>query len=433
MLTRTNGFTNVLRQAAFAAAIWISLSGTASAQIQFGPVGEGANSASTNSYNRDFVRDWEANPPKGYATLSKANVVATRRAIDQYSGIVGGGGWSTVLPEPTGKYGRDGLLQAGVSDPNVKLLRARLMASGELASGNANSAYFDLEVEEALKRFQASNGLAPTGMADKRTVAALNVPADVRLKQLKVNLTRLQDLVLKTAKKYVVVNIPAAQIEAVEGGQIYARYAGVVGRPERPTPLLHSTISDLNFNPSWKLPPTVISEDLIPRGRQMQQGGKNVLVKFGIDAYDGSGKKVDPTAINWEKVRPGTYSYRQKPGKENPLGFLKINFDSAHSVYMHDTPSDRIFGRNFRSESSGCIRVHNIENLAAWLLAGQKPWSPDLIAEKKESGERLDVRLKRPVPLLFAYITAWATSDGVVQFRRDIYQKDGVGDVASAY
>jgi murein L,D-transpeptidase YcbB/YkuD len=229
------------------------------------------------------------------------------------------------------------------------------------------------------------------------------------------------------------VNIPAAHIEAIDNGVIVARYAGVVGKPERPTPLLHTPITDLSFNPVWRLPPTVISEDLIPRGRDMQKKGQNVLLKFSIDAYDGSGKKVDPTKINWDKVTPGTYTYSQQPGKENPLGFLKINFDSAHSVYMHDTPSDRIFGRNFRSESSGCIRVHNIENLATWLLADQKGWDADRIAQMKESGQRLDLKLKKPVQLLFVYISAWATEDGVVQFRRDIYQKDGIGEVAASY
>jgi murein L,D-transpeptidase YcbB/YkuD len=165
----------------------------------------------------------------------------------------------------------------------------------------------------------------------------------------------------------------------------------------------------------------------------MQKKGQNVLVKFGIDAYDGTGKKVDPQKINWVKVTPGTYSYSQQPGKENPLGFLKIDFDSAHSVYMHDTPSDRIFGRNFRSASSGCIRVHNIENLALWLLADQRGWDAERIASMRTTGERLDLRLKKPVPLLFVYISAWATEDGVVQFRRDIYQRDGIGEVAASY
>ncbi|WP_343062322.1 L,D-transpeptidase family protein [Hyphomicrobium methylovorum] len=397
--------------------------------IQFGPTGVPPG-GTTNSYDPDFIREWEANPPKGFATLSKANVEATKQAIKRYEAIVAGGGWLFV-PEPARKTPRDQLLQYGINSPEVSVLRARLMASGELPAGGTSTS-FDASVDKALKRFQATNGLTPTGIADLRTVLALNVPAEARLKQLKVNLARLQQGVGTTSKKYVLVNIPAAQIETVENGAIVGRYAGVVGKPDRPTPMLNTPITDLNFNPVWRLPPTVVSEDLIPRGREMQSKGQNVLEKFKIDAYAG-GKKVEPSQIDWQKVTPGTYSYSQQPGKENPLGFLKINFNSAQSVYMHDTPSDRIFGRNFRSASSGCIRVHNIENLAQWLLKEQKGWDSERITYMKTSGRRLDLRLKKPVPLLFVYISAWATPDGVVQFRRDIYQKDGIGEVASNY
>ena len=393
------------------------------AGIQFGPTGKGA-SGTSETYDREFIREWESNPPKGFATLSKVNIEPTKAAIKRYTEIVAAGGWA---PLP------DVQLQAGISDPTVKTLKARLSTSGDLKDDDATSASFDLTLEKAVKRFQASNGLTPTGIVDKRTIAALNVPADARLKQLKTNLGRLQDLVATTGKKYVVVNIPSAQIEAVENGQIVARYAGVVGKIDRPTPLLNSTITDLNFNPVWRLPPTVESEDLIPRGREMQKKGQNVLNKFHIDAYDGAGKKVNPEKVDWDKVHPGTYTYSQQPGKENPLGFLKINFDSAHSVYMHDTPSENIFGRNFRSASSGCIRVHNIEHLAEWLLVDQKGWNKGRLDQVKESGERLDVRLKKSVALHFVYVTAWATEDGVVQFRRDLYQKDGVGAVAANY
>ncbi len=399
--------------------------------FQFGTVGPGPGSGS-ESYDREFVRDWESNPPKGYATLSKSNIEATKSAITRFSAMVSAGGW-VALPEPIKVDGQWELLQAGSSGPAVRLLRARLAMSGELKDDGATSASFDYTLEKAVKRFQASNGLSPTGIVDKRTVAALNVPADARLKQLKTNLTRLQQLVPATAKKYVMVNIPSAHIEAVDNGEIVARYAGVVGKIDRPTPLLQSSITDLNFNPVWRLPPTVISEDLIPRGREMQAKGQDVLEKFKIDAYDGGGKKMVTSKINWSKVLPGTYTYSQQPGKENPLGFLKINFGNAHSVYMHDTPSDRIFGRNFRSASSGCIRVHNIDHLATWLLGAQAGWSAEKIAQMKETGQRLDVRLKKPVQLHFVYVTAWATEDGVVQFRRDLYQRDGIGAVAATY
>lgn len=386
--------------------------------------GSQANSDPTQgSYDRDFIRDWEMNPPKGYSTLSKGNIEPTKAAIKAYEAILAKGGWAPV-PESQ-------KLEAGMKDPAIAFLRARLAASGEYKGENDGSESFDLELEKGVKRFQAANGLTPTGVVDKRTAGALNVPAAARLKQLKVNLERLKELSASVGKRYVLVNIPAAQIEAIENGEIVARYAGVVGKPDRATPLLRSQITDLNFNPVWRVPPTVESEDLIPRGREMQKKGQSVLAKFHIDAYEGS-KKVDPEKIDWTKVSPGRYSYSQQPGKENPLGFLKINFDSAHSVYMHDTPSETIFGRNFRSASSGCIRVHNIKHLAQWLLRDQG-WDADSVEHMKETGERKDVRLKKPVQLQFVYVTAWATEDGVVQFRRDLYQRDGVGPVASNY
>lgn len=391
--------------------------------IRFGPAGPGASGAGV--VDREFVREWESNPPLGFPTLSPANVAPTKAAIKQYEAIVKAGGWETV-PEIKLTY--------GTTHFAVAVVKRRLAVSGELKDADNQSEYFGSELEEAVRRFQATNGLTPTGVIDERTAVAMNVPAEARLRQLRNSLGRLQGYVSKTAKKkYVAVNIPAAQVEAVSGDKVVSRHTGVVGKPERATPILSTTIHEMNFNPVWRLPPTVVSKDLIPRGREMQKAGKNVLVKFGIDAYDGAGKKLDPEKINWASGQPAGLSYRQQPGKENPLGFLKINFANSYSVYMHDTPSDGIFGRNFRAASSGCIRVANIETLAAWLLADTPGWSPSSIAAVKQSGERKDVRLKKPVPLYFAYLTAWATPDGVIQFRRDLYDRDRAGSDATSY
>lgn len=391
--------------------------------INFGPAGGGARDSGT--VDREFVKEWEGNPPPGYPTLSPANVAATKQAIKRYADIVVRGGWSSV-PEVK--------LSFGETHFAVAVLKERLAASGDLKEGSDFSEYFDTDLEAAVKRFQATNGLTPTGIVDPRTTAALNVTAEERLRQLKNSLGRLQEYVSVTAKsRYVVVNIPAAQVEAVEGDKVVSRHTGVVGKPDRPSPMLRTQIQEMNFNPVWRLPPTVVSEDLIPKGREMQGAGKNVLVKFGIDAYDGNGKKLDPEAIDWASSKPSGLSYRQKPGKENPLGFLKINFPNNYSVYMHDTPSESIFGRNFRAASSGCIRVHNIEKLAAWLLRGNQGWDDSRIEGVKEKGDRIDVKLKKSVPLYWVYITAWATEDGVIQFRRDIYDRDRAGPNASAY
>ncbi len=397
--------------------------------LRFGPAGTTGAINSNTPYDREFIKEWEKNPPKGFPTASAANIAPTRAAISRYEAIVKRGGWQPI-PDVKQLDGKS--LQMGQTHPSVALAAARLSASGDLEGTPGASGYFDQALEKAVKRFQASNGLTPTGILDDRTVSAMNVPADARLKQLKTNLTRLQEFAGGRPKRYVIVNIPAAHVEAVEGDKVVSRHTGVVGKTDRPTPLLRSAITNLNFNPVWTLPPTVVNKDLIPKGADMQRRNQNVLVKYGIDAYDGNGKKLDPAKIDWSGSAPRSLVYRQQPGKENPLGFLKINFDSANSVYMHDTPSESLFGRNVRAASSGCVRVANIEGLAAWLLAGQG-WTEEQVRKMRETGDRKDVSLKSAVPLNFVYITAWATPDGVVQFRRDLYQRDGVGPIAASY
>jgi murein L,D-transpeptidase YcbB/YkuD len=380
-------------------------------------------SSYTQPYDRAFIREWEANPPRGYPTVSPANIEPMQAAIKRYAAIVEQGGWK---PVPNVR------LQAGMTDRAVRILRERLLMSGDLREGSNYPDYFDYYLERAVKRFQASNGLAPTGIVDHRTIGALNVPAAARLRQLRTNLDRVSELARTAGKRYVLVNIPAAQIEAIENDRVVSRHAGVVGKIDRPTPVLRSTIRELNFNPIWTLPPTVIAKDLIPKGRELARSNKDVLQVYGIDAYGPDGRKLDSSKIDWSSEMVHHLTYRQQPGKDNPLGFLKINFHNGYSVYLHDTPSESIFGRNFRAATSGCVRVQGIEQLAAWLLH-DNGWTLAHVMALKESGERKDVSLKKPIPIYMAYITAWATEDGVVQFRRDLYQKDGVGAVAAAY
>ena len=382
------------------------------------------DSGGSRSYNRNFVRQWEANPPRGYPTLSKRNIDAMKSAIQFYKRIVKQGGWEKV-PE--------GRLEVGMTDPRVEILQQRLRKSADLRRTGPTDGYFDYTTERAVKRFQASNGLTPTGIIDKRTRAALNVTARMRLRQLRVNLGRLRVNAQSAKGRYVVVNIPAAQIEAIENDRVVSRHAGVVGKRDRQTPRLTSRIHQLNFNPVWHLPPTVIKKDLIPKGRQMQRAKQNVLTKFGIDAYSASGRKLDPGKINWSSGQPHNLVFRQQPGRDNPLGFVKINFHNAHSVYLHDTPSDRLFGRNFRAASSGCVRVQNVEGLVSWLLRDTNGWSPRQVLRMKETGVTKNLSLRKPVKLKMVYLTAWATEDGVIQFRRDLYRRDGAGAAVASY
>ncbi len=373
----------------------------------------------------------------GYPLMSPGNIEPMKAAIKRYADIVASGGWPSVDPLQ---------MQVGTTNPAVAALRKRLQSEGDLKSepsGFSGPEYFDQEVSEALKRWQGRYGLGETGDLldpDKlkngtRTVIALNVTAEARLAQLKANLTRLQQKQVGKGR-YVLVNIPGEQIEAIENNKVILRLNGVVGRPERPSPLLTSNIGDIKFNPIWNMPPTVLKEDLLPKAKALQAKGVDVLAKFGIDAYDGNGKKVDSSKIDWNRVNPETYRYSQPPSKDNPLGFAKLDFASPEAVYMHDTPSNKLFDKSYRAASSGCIRVEHMDKLVTWLLKETDGWSRSAVAAIKESGESKIVHIKKSVPLHWVYITAWATEDGAVHFRRDLYGKDaqfGVSKTASAY
>ena len=374
---------------------------------------------------RASAGDLETQPDRGFPTLAKENIETTKAAIKQYAELVAQGGWPQ-LPQLE--------LRTGVNHPAVVQLRRRLQATGDLQAYGGYPEVYDSYVEQAVKRAQLRHGVPPTGFLDSVTIDALNVPASARLRQLRTNLTRLQNLVPSTpAGKYVLVNIPGAQIEAVNNNQVVSRHTGVVGKPDRPSPLLQSAIEEINFNKEWVVPPTVLKADLVPKGRS----GQDVLAKYKIDAYVDHaayqrGQRLDPMQIDWASDAPLRYFYVQNAGEDNPLGYAKINFASPHGVYMHDTPGQSIFSKSFRAESSGCVRVQNIHQLVAWLLE-DNGWSVQQVLRMKQSGERLTVRLKKRVPLYWTYITAWATPDGTVQFRNDIYRKDGVEAMASAY
>jgi murein L,D-transpeptidase YcbB/YkuD len=370
----------------------------------------------------EATRAWITNPPLGLPTLSVKNIEATKAAIARYQDIVARGGWPMVPAYA---------MKPGSTGQEVVTLHRRLEVSGDLVGRSIPDEY-DAALTAAVKKFQTRHGLPPTGVIDRNTIDAMNVPAAVRLHQLQANLTRLQALAPAAAARYVVVNIPAAQVEAVEGSQVVQRHATVVGKFERPTPELSSKIQEINFNPYWYVPRSIIIKDLVPKAQELARHGEDILSVYHMEAFDPSGRPLDPRSIDWFGSEVYNYNFRQLPWEENSLGFVKINFPNKDSVYMHDTPLKTLFGRSIRFESSGCVRVDNVEQLVAWLLRGEVGWDLQRIFAMKQSGEQLDVKLPKPIPVYFVYISAWATPDGVVNFRPDIYNHDGASETASA-
>jgi murein L,D-transpeptidase YcbB/YkuD len=363
------------------------------------------------------------NPPLGSPTLTSRNIEATKAAIEHYRIIVSQGGWPMVPAKP---------MRAGQRGQEVAILQRRLEVSGDLV-GQSIEGEYDGAVVMAVKKFQGRHGLPATGVIDsKAMIEALNVPAVIRLAQLQASLKRLQSA-NATGGRYVVVNVPSAQVEAIDGGQVASRHAAVVGKPERPTPEISSKIIEINFNPYWYVPRTIIHKDLIPKGRAFAARGQDMLAAYRMQAFDAAGNPLDPRQINWNGPEVYNYNFRQLPQGENSLGFVKINFPNKDSVYLHDTPLKSLFGKAVRFESSGCVRVHNVEQLVAWILRDTPGWSYDRIVSMKHNGEQVDVKVSKPIPIYLAYITGWGTPDGVVHFGRDIYGIDGGSTTASAY
>jgi L,D-transpeptidase YcbB len=358
-------------------------------------------------------------PDASLPTLSPATAQATERAIGRYEAIVARGGWPEVASPDR--------MRLGARHPAVAALRQRLAAVGDLeSSGGGISDIYDSYVEAAVRRFQARHGLSVDGIVREQTLNALNIPAPVRLNQLKTNLARLRAFG-GSPGRFVMCNIPAAQIEAVEGGAVVSRHTAVVGKPDRPSPDIQSKIIEINFNPYWTVPVSIVRRDLIPK----MQEEPDYLAKNLIRIFDPRGRELLPQQINWYSEEAVNYQFKQDPGDLNSLGSIRINFPNPHQVYMHDTPFKNLFGEDFRFHSSGCVRVQNVRELVSWLLATTPGWSRPEIDQVIRSAERKDARLTPPVPLVWVYVTAWATSDGVVQFREDIYSRDGLGAYAT--
>ncbi|WP_209008044.1 L,D-transpeptidase family protein [Roseibium litorale] len=350
-------------------------------------------------------------------TLSPETADHIAAAIDQYSRIVQVGGWGTVSGDGKNK------LRIGARDARVVELRRRLMASGDLEQTAGMSDTFDSYVDAGLRRFQMRHGLMPDGVLGEGTLTALNIPADVRLRQLETNLVRLRAMSGFLGDRYVMVNIPAAEIEAVENGRVRSRHTAVVGKIDRQTPILNSKIYELNFNPYWTVPVSIIRKDLIPKMKQDPQ----YLAKNKIRIFDWKGNELNWQDIDWNTDEATQYRFTQEPGEENSLGTVRINFHNTHQVYLHDTPSKTLFGSDYRFHSSGCVRVQNVRELVTWLLESTTPdWNRAKVDDVIRVGTREDVKLKTQIPLYLTYITAWANSDGVVNFRDDIYNRDGL-------
>jgi murein L,D-transpeptidase YcbB/YkuD len=345
-------------------------------------------------------------------TYDEGTAQRIKEAALSYSDLAVRGGWPAI---PT-----DAKFASGVQGPNDDLLRKRLLMTGDLAPDKASGPY-DEVVAEAVKRFQVRHGLAATGTMTPRTLAALNVPVQKRIKQLEASLERLANMNFAFGQRYVVVNLPAAFAEAVEDDKVVRRYRVIVGKTEKPSPTLTADITSVNLNPTWTVPSSISKSEISAHMRK----DPGYLSRMHMEVLDAHEAPIDPQSVDWSGARTPNFTVRQQSGAWNALGAVKIDMPNPYSVYMHDTNQRNLFSDDYRFDSHGCSRVDNVRDLATWLLQAELPkWNRAAIDAAIATGQRHDIALPRKVPVAWIYLTAWMTKDQTIQFRNDIYNQD---------
>jgi murein L,D-transpeptidase YcbB/YkuD len=355
-------------------------------------------------------------PHAGYADL--------KAALKRYRDIENLGGWPP-LPEKM-------LLQEGDVGDHIALLRQRLSVSGDLGPQEIQGENrYDKFLEEDVRRFQVRHGLPPTGRIDEQTLNELNVPAAVRTRQIELNLERWRWIPHELGARYLLVNAADYRLTVFENGQSLWDMRVVVGRDYRSTPVFSAELQYLEINPYWNVPHKIAIEDILPKVKKNPEYLINKNFKV-FESWRAGANAIDPLTVDWSKVTKRNFHFklRKEPGPSNDLGRIKFILPNRFAVYLHDTPNRKLFAKNYRSYSSGCIRLEKPVELAEYLLSDNPQWTHKDLLRAIDSRENRIVRLKKTVPVHLLYWTAWVDLEGVVNFRKDIYNRDPRLDLA---
>jgi murein L,D-transpeptidase YcbB/YkuD len=314
------------------------------------------------------------------------------------------------------------------------VLRRRLWITGDLDGSAKGEPVYDRAIAIAVGRFQERHGIPSDGIVGPATLAALNVPVEVRIRQIQLNLERYRWLPTEFGRRYIYVNIPDYELFAYDRGNPVLKMRVVVGDEyENATPVFADSMTSVVFRPYWYVPTRIMVQELVPRFRK----SRSYLHRHDFEVLDAKRESsvLSPRAtrrINWSRVDPAKIRLRQKPGSPtNPLGLVKFIFPNQFAVYLHDTPARQVFDRPERVLSHGCVWVEKPVELADYVLAGQDGWDETKIRAAMETAsspgdeEGVDgqkVTLERPVPVYLVYLTAFVR-DGALHFRRDPYAK----------
>lgn len=313
------------------------------------------------------------------------------------------------------------------SDENMGKVRQILSNLGYLSGWDTGSSSdYDEALGQAVKKFQSDHALLADGAVGPQTVKELNKsPAD-RVKQIQVAMERWRWMPRNPGQRYIIVNIPGFELQAVANSQNVFRSPIIVGADYRETPVFTATMTEVKFNPSWHVPYNLAIKDKLPK---LHEEGASYLIKnhFVVTTtVNGKEREIDPRSVNWKNVHAGNFNYslRQTPGDYNALGRIRFTIISPFGIYLHYTSDPHLFDYPSRAFSSGCIRVKKVDELGEFVLNNPSEWPASRIRSEMNGSQTKAVSLPRSVPVYVTYFTVWVDENGQEHFNADIYGQD---------
>jgi murein L,D-transpeptidase YcbB/YkuD len=358
--------------------------------------------------------------------------------------------YRTIAKRPWHRMARGPKLSPGDRDPRVPQLRAILVTLGDLPArdeqsarrtvphlvrlasvedddsrlagvdGGADSLVYGDALAHAVRKFQKRHGLAPDGIVGQSTQAALDISPRQRVEQIRANMQRLRWMPRELPPRFISVNLPGYQLQAIDGDRARMTMRVVAGQPDWPTPIMADWIINLKFAPTWTIPPKIARTETLAK----IQADPSYLTRLGFEVlYHGT--HVDPASVRWWRLTPKTFPYtlRQRPGKDNALGLIRFSLTNPYGIYLHDTSNPAAFHKWGRNLSHGCVRVEEPAELAAFVL-NSPDWPASRIQALMNAAKPFIKRVSDPVPVFLVYFTAWRGAGGEAQFRADMYDLD---------
>ncbi len=316
-----------------------------------------------------------------------------------------------------------GLIYPHKTHPAISLIRQRFDVKPEK---DASPEFYDDKLIERLKSFQKANGLKPDGIIGQRTIEAINQGRRDRLVKVLANMERLRWMNPAWPDKYILVNVPAMTLWAFEQEKIMFEMPIIVGKSDWPTNSFKTDVTGIRFNPSWYVPPSIKTKDILPELRK----NPDYLAKKNLELlyYTSDGAKpVSPRDIKWDQITEAdfkNFAMIQNPGDENPLGKIRVLMPNQYNIYLHDTNSPDLFTKDYRALSHGCIRLAEPRRVANFILDKNGDWSEERLNNILSKKNTIEVMSTQPVPVFILYQTIWQDGKGDLIFGQDIYKND---------